>query len=114
MGYQVNRVFLDDGQSGVKLERPGLGGLIVFCVLHPELVSAVFVKGYDRLARDIKQLVTIHDRLQSMNIAIYAGEQSSAFATNKFAFGVVKMMADYERSVRAERAQHGKHHKKSN
>ena len=113
-GYRVNRVFVDNGQSGRALERPGLGALIVFCLEHPELVTTVLVTGYDRLARHLGHLFRLHDCLQGLNISIQAGPEPASSAASKLPFGIVRAVANYEKDARAEHIRYAKHRPKTN
>lgn len=86
-------------------ERPKLAALLGKLQAGDVLV----VTRLDRMARSMKELVTLVDDLKTRNIALVVTEQSidTSTATGALLFGVLAAVAEFERDLRAERCREG-------
>ncbi len=99
-----DKVFLDK-LSGKDMARPGLAAMLDYV----REGDTVFVTEYARLARSVRDLLTIIDKLQAKGVAVVS--QKENFDTNtpqgKLMLTIFGALAEFEREVIKERQREG-------
>src|SRR4051812_3744691 len=109
-GLPVAGVYIDDGVSGATPleERPE--GHRLLADAESGAFTAVLVYRLDRLGRSLKTLLTAHEQLDRLGVAIRSGTEpfDTASPIGKFLFSLLGSMAELERATIAERTTRGR------
>ncbi|MCL5960157.1 MAG: recombinase family protein [Chloroflexi bacterium] len=111
-GYQIDdaHVYLDDGYSGARLERPGLDRLRD--AAQGGLIDLVLVHSPDRLARDyVSQQVAIAELKRQGCAVEFVHGPTSDKPEDRLLLQMQGMFAEYERTLILERTRRGRLHK---
>jgi site-specific DNA recombinase len=112
-GYELGAVHVDAGISGGKMaNRPGLAlALDEACEKHAALV----VYSLSRLARSTKDAISILERLNKAKADLVSLSESidTTTACGKMVFGMMAVLAEFERNQVSERTTAALAHKKS-
>jgi len=73
-GYQVVKVYRDEGKSGTNLNRPALQDLLAQCQ-QDKSINAVIVQETDRLARNTQDHLAIRAILKKLNVKLISVAQ---------------------------------------
>jgi DNA invertase Pin-like site-specific DNA recombinase len=105
--WQVVGEYVDEGYSGAKESRPALDQLMKDAKRRK--FDAIVVWKLDRFGRSLKHLVTALADLDSLGVTFvsYKDNFDLTTSTGKLAFHVVGAMAEFERSLIAERVRAG-------
>ena len=108
-GYSLAAEFVDEGISGAKGrdKRPGLDALMKAAVLGK--FDMVAVVELSRLGRSLSHLVQIGTELQALGIDLFLHRQALDSSTpfGRMQFGMLGVLAEYERDLIRERTLEG-------
>lgn len=109
MGYELEQIFVDEGESGAKTERPALQE--VLALVSTGEYAGVIVMKLDRLSRKLKDILNMHDDvfLPNDTAIISVKEQfDTSNAMGRLFFQIIGSFAEFEREVIKERMVGGK------
>jgi DNA invertase Pin-like site-specific DNA recombinase len=100
-------VYQDHGQSGAKQDRPALNALMID--LRRRKIDVVVVWALDRLARSLKQLLSIADECKSLGVDLVSLKQSldTTGPAGRLTFQILGAVAEFERELLRERVKAG-------
>jgi DNA invertase Pin-like site-specific DNA recombinase len=100
-------VYRDKGQSGAKNDRPALTAMMND--LRRRKVDVVVVWALDRLARSLKQLLSIAEECRSVGVDLVSLKQSvdTTLPAGRLTFQVLGAVAEFEREMLRERVKAG-------
>lgn len=106
-GWQVYKVYTDQGVSGAKDRRPGLDALMADA--RRGKFSVVLVSKFDRFARNAKHLLNALDEFKTLGIDFCSVNDAVDSSTpyGKAMFTIIGAMAELERELIRERVIHG-------
>lgn len=106
-GYEIYRIYRDEGISGVKTSRPALDEMLKD--MRNKMFDAVIVWKFDRLGRSTAHLLQILEELRNKNVRLIATSQSIDTFTpmGKFFFTILSGFAEMEREMIRERINSG-------
>ena len=108
-GHTVVAEFIDQGISGAKGrdKRPGLDDMLKAAVLGK--LDMVAVTALDRLGRSLSHLVQIGTELQALGVDLFLHRQALDSSTpfGRMQFGMLGVLAEYERDLIRERTLEG-------
>src|ERR1035441_3292393 len=105
-GWQYE-IFTDRGQSGATHRRAGLKQLLQ--QLRRKKFDVLAVWSLDRLARSLRQLLTISEECKTLNVDIVSLKQNidSTLPAGRLTFQVLGAVAEFEREMLRERVKAG-------
>ncbi len=110
--YAANRswsctTYKDRGQSGAKNDRPALNALLGD--MRKRKFDVVVVWALDRLARSLKQLLSIAEECKSLGVDIVSLKQNvdTTLPAGRLTFQVLGAVAEFEREMLRERVRAG-------
>lgn len=111
-GWEIADEYADLGISGAKTSRPELNRLLSDAKRRK--FDAVVVWRLDRFGRSLAHLVTSLAEFDALKIAFVSLHESLDLSTpaGRLQFGIISCMAEYERSLIAERVRAGMAHAK--
>jgi DNA invertase Pin-like site-specific DNA recombinase len=100
-------VYRDKGQSGAKNDRPALTTMMND--LRRRKIDVVVVWALDRLARSLKQLLSIAEECRSVGVDLVSLKQNvdTTLAAGRLTFQVLGAVAEFEREMLRERVKAG-------
>jgi DNA invertase Pin-like site-specific DNA recombinase len=100
-------LYRDRGQSGAKQDRPALNSLL--SDLRMRKVDVILVWSLDRLARSLKQLLTISEECRSLGVDLVSLRQNidTTLPAGRLMFQVLGAVAEFERELLRERVRAG-------
>jgi DNA invertase Pin-like site-specific DNA recombinase len=100
-------VYRDHGHSGAKNDRPALNTLLAD--LRRRKIDVVVVWALDRLARSLKQLLSIADECKSLGVDLVSLKQSldTTGPAGRLTFQILGAVAEFERELLRERVKAG-------
>jgi DNA invertase Pin-like site-specific DNA recombinase len=100
-------VYQDRGQSGAKNDRPALNALLAD--MRKRKFDVVIVWSLDRLARSLKQLLTIAEECKSLGVDLVSLKQNvdTTLPAGRLTFQVLGAVAEFEREMLRERVRAG-------
>jgi DNA invertase Pin-like site-specific DNA recombinase len=100
-------LYRDRGQSGAKQDRPALGSLLND--LRKRRVDIILVWSLDRLARSLKQLLTISEECKSLGVDLVSLRQSidTTLPAGRLTFQILGAVAEFERELLRTRVKAG-------
>jgi DNA invertase Pin-like site-specific DNA recombinase len=100
-------MYRDHGQSGAKQDRPALNALL--SDLRKRKVDVILVWSLDRLARSLKQLLTISEECRSLGVDLVSLKQNidTTIASGRLTFSILGAVAEFERELLRERVRSG-------
>jgi DNA invertase Pin-like site-specific DNA recombinase len=106
-GYEVFKLYQDEGVSGSKTSRPQLD--LMLQDMRSRLFDVIVVWKFDRLGRSTQHLLQVLEELQNKGIRLIATSQSIDTATpmGKFFFTILAGFAEMEREIIRERIKLG-------
>ena len=75
LGCEVLDVFVEEGVSGTKQERPAMARMLAFCAEHRDRVRYVVVKDIDRFSRDVLVYHALRSQFRTLGIGLYSVNQ---------------------------------------
>ena len=110
--YTENRgwsfvVYRDRGQSGAKNDRPALTTMMND--LRRRKIDVIVVWALDRLARSLKQLLSIAEECRSVGVDLVSLKQNvdTTLPAGRLTFQVLGAVAEFEREMLRERVKKG-------
>ena len=103
-GWNVVATYVDDGVSGAKASRPALDRMLEDA--RRGRVDLVAVCKLDRLARSVRNLLDITDRLRSYGVGLVSlrdAHVDTTTATGRFTLSILGSVAELEREMIRER-----------
>lgn len=96
-----------DKTSGAKHDRPALNALLYD--LRKRKADVLVVWAFDRLARSLKQLLSIAEECQSLGVDLVSLKQNvdTTLPAGKLTFSVLGAVAEFEREMLRERVRAG-------
>src|SRR3984893_15642037 len=100
-------VYRDKGQSGAKKDRPAL--IAMMNDLRRRKIDVVVVWALDRLARSLKQLLSIAEECKSVGVDLVSLKQNvdTTLPAGRLTFQVLGAVAEFEREMLRERVKAG-------
>src|ERR1022692_2037035 len=100
-------VYRDKGQSGAKNDRPALNTMLND--LRRRKFDVIVVWKLDRLARSLKQLLTIGEECRSLGVDLVALRQNidTTLPAGRLTFQILGAVAEFERELLRERVKAG-------
>ena len=100
-------VYRDKGQSGAKNDRPALTAMMND--LRRRKIDVVVVWALDRLARSLKQLLSIAEECRSLSADLVSLKQNvdTTLPAGRLTFQVLGAVAEFEREMLRERVKAG-------
>ena len=101
------KLYKDRGHSGAKSDRPALNELVHD--LRCRRIDVVVVWALDRLARSLKQLLSIAEECKSLGVDLIALKQNvdTTLPAGSLTFQVLGAVAEFERELLRERVRSG-------
>lgn len=107
-GYDVDRVFVDAGESARTAQRPEFQALIAHCRERKSLLHAVVVHSLTRFSRNTADHHAIAALLRGMGVALRsATEPIDDTPAGRFMEGVLSAAAQFDNDVRSSRVREG-------
>lgn len=110
-GWEVDRVFMERGESAKNVDRTQLNRLLSYCrksAKSPCPVRYVVVYRLDRFARDKEDHFAVRAHLSRIKISLRSvTEAIDDSSTGKFMEGILASAAQFDNDVRAERCRAG-------
>lgn len=102
-GYEVYRIYKEEGVSGAKTSRPQLD--LMLQDMRNKFFEAVIVWKFDRLGRNTQHLLQVLEELRNKNVRLIATSQNIDTDTpmGKFFFIILSGFAEMERELIRER-----------
>ena len=106
-GWEVNKVYRDQGQSGARESRPGLNALLDD--VRRRRVDVVMVWSLDRLARSLKHLLSLAEEFHSLGVDLCSHKQAidTSSPAGRLTYQVLGAVAEFEREMLRERVRSG-------
>jgi DNA invertase Pin-like site-specific DNA recombinase len=100
-------VYRDKAQSGAKNDRPALNAML--SDLRRRKFDVVVVWALDRLARSLKQLLTIGEECRSLGVDLVSLRQNidTTLPAGRLTFQILGAVAEFERELLRERVKAG-------
>jgi DNA invertase Pin-like site-specific DNA recombinase len=100
-------LYRDKGQSGAKQDRPALN--LLLGDLRKRKVDVILVWSLDRLARSLKQLLTISEECRSLGVDLVSLKQNidTTLPAGRLTFSILGAVAEFERELLRERVKAG-------
>ena len=100
-------VYKDRGQSGAKNDRPALNALLRD--MRKRRFDVVIVWSLDRLARSLKQLLSIAEECKALDVDLVSLKQNvdTTLPAGRLTFQVLGAVAEFEREMLRERVRAG-------
>ena len=105
--WRIEGEYVDAGVSGSKDSRPGLNRMMAHA--HQRRFDAILVWKLDRFGRSLKHLVTAIAELEALGVTFVSLKDNWDLGTpaGRLMFQIVGAMAEFERSLIAERIRAG-------
>jgi DNA invertase Pin-like site-specific DNA recombinase len=100
-------VYRDKGQSGAKNDRPALNALLID--MRKRKFDVVVVWALDRLARSLRQLLSIAEECKTLGVDLVSLKQNvdTTLPAGRLTFMVLGAVAEFEREMLRERVKAG-------
>jgi len=107
-GWEVFREYVDPGYTGKDADRPGLERLLSDAKLG--LFTKVVVFKLDRLARKLRLLLELEERLKDLGVSLHSQKDSidTSTALGRTVFQMFGLVAEWERETITERTKSGR------
>lgn len=101
------KIYRDTGQSGAKESRPALDSLLAD--LRKRKADVLVVWAFDRLARSLKQLLSIAEECRSLGVDLVSLKQNvdTTLPAGRLTFQVLGAVAEFEREMLRTRVKAG-------
>ena len=107
-GYEVDKVFVERGESAKTQNRTQLQKLIKYSVGNKKELFALIVWKYDRFARNLSDQMELCKNFASLGIRVLsATENNEDNSVGKLMRNIIGSFAQYENDVRSERTKQG-------
>lgn len=107
-GFEVDRVFIERGESAKTQDRTQLQSFIKYCIQNKKQLSALIIWKLDRLARNLSDQTELLKNFSSLGMRIYsATENNENNATGKLMRNIIGTFAQFENNLKSERTTNG-------
>lgn len=107
-GYDVDRVFIERGESAKTTNRTELQKLIKYTVSNKRQLTAVIIWKYDRLARNLSDQTELIKHFAHCNIRVLSvTENNEDNSTGRLMRNIIGSFAQFENDVKSERTING-------
>ncbi len=107
-GYNILKIFKEEGASAKSTNRPQLQNLIKYCIENKKNVDCIIVWRFDRFTRKLEDQIELFSRLQKYGITVIsATENNEQNATGNLMRNIIGSFAQYENDVKSERVKAG-------
>jgi DNA invertase Pin-like site-specific DNA recombinase len=108
--WMLHQVYIDKGVSGAVEKRPGLDEMMNDC--RRRKVDVVVMWKFDRFARSLKQLLNALELFRELGIGFVSCTEAidTSLPHGEMLFQIIGAIAQWERSLIAERVKAGLHH----
>jgi len=107
-GWQVERVFVEKGESAKTANRTELKELLTYCREHKGRIHCVVVYAVSRFARDKYDHYLLRAQLQRLGVTLRSvSEPIDDSSSGKLMEGIVAAFAQFDNDVRSERTTQG-------
>jgi DNA invertase Pin-like site-specific DNA recombinase len=113
-GWQLHKIYRDKGISGTKSSRPALDELMKDC--RRRSIDVVVVWKFDRFARSLKTLISALENFRALGIDFVSVTEAvdTSLLAGEMLFQMIGAVAQFERSLIAERVKAGLDHARKN
>ncbi len=106
--YEVDKVFIEKGESAKTQDRTQLKILIKYCIVNKKNISSLIVWKLDRLTRNVGDYAELTKHFGSLGIRILsATENNEDNSTGKLMRNIISSFAQYENDIKRERTING-------
>ena len=107
-GYNILKIFKEEGASAKSTNRPQLQNLIKYCIENKKNVDCIIVWKFDRFTRKLEDQIELFGRLKKYGITVIsATENNERNATGNLMRNIIGSFAQYENDVKSERVKAG-------
>lgn len=102
--YEVDKVFIERGESAKTLDRTQLAKMIKYSVINKKKLSALIIWKYDRLARNLSDQTELVKHLSMLNIRVLSvTENNEDNSMGKLMRNIIGSFAQFENDIKSER-----------
>ncbi len=107
-GYEVDKVFIERGESAKTQNRTELQKLIKYSFENRKNLSFLIIWKYDRLARNMSDHMELINYFSKLNIRILSvTENNEESSTGKLTRNMIGVISQFENDLRSERTANG-------
>lgn len=108
-GYELDRIFREEGKSAKTLQRPALIECLSYCQKNKDKVSALMVYRLDRLSRETSDYLAVRKQLAKYGIELLSATEpiGGTSPTDKFLETILASVATLDNDLRAMKAKDG-------
>lgn len=107
-GYNVKKIFREEGVSAKTLNRPKLLELLEFVRINKKDIVSVVAYRIDRVSRETSDYLAVRKKLFELGVKLEsASEPTGDSPTEKFIETILAASAELDNSIRAEKARNG-------
>ncbi len=107
-GYEIDRVFIERGESAKTQNRTELQKLVKYCIEKRKQLSALVIWKYDRLTRNLSDQMELVKTFSSFDIRVLsATENNEDSSIGKLMRNIIGSFSQFENDIRAERTING-------
>ncbi|MFC1546382.1 recombinase family protein [bacterium] len=106
--YEVDKVFIERGESAKTTDRTQLIKLIKYAVEKRKNINALIIWKFDRLARNLDDQIELLKKFKGLNIrTLSVTENNEDNSTGKLMRNIIGSFAQYENDIKSERTVKG-------
>jgi site-specific DNA recombinase len=107
-GFEVEKVFVERGESAKTQNRTELQKLIKYVVENKKKLSSIIIWKYDRLARNLSDQMQLVKKFSSLGITVLsATENNDETSVGRLMRNIIGSFAQYENDLKSERTKNG-------
>ncbi len=107
-GYDILKIFKEEGVSAKSTNRPQLQKLIKYCIENKKSVDYIIVWRFDRFTRKLEDQIALFGKLDKYGIKVLSvTENNEETATGNLMRNIIGSFAQYENDVKSERVKAG-------
>jgi DNA invertase Pin-like site-specific DNA recombinase len=106
-GYEIAKVYVDNGVSGIKESRPALDEMLRDMRLMK--FNCIMVTKLDRIGRSLQHILSLFNEFNRKGIHFIAATQNidTSSAAGKLQMQIIAAFAEFERNIISERTREG-------
>ena len=106
--FEVDRIFVEKGESAKTKDRTELNNLIKYCLVNKKNIKALIVWKLDRLTRNVADYSELTKLFDTLKIRVLtATENNDDNSTGKLTRNIINSFAQFENDVKSERTING-------
>ena len=107
-GYEVDRIFIEKGESAKTQNRTELLKLLRYAAQNKKRLSALIVYKFDRLTRNLSDQIELITKFSSLGVRILsATENNENTAVGKLMRNIIGAFAQFDNDAKGERTREG-------